>query len=117
MGKQLYVTNAFSLNMIPETIPYGRVCFKCLTKDEALEAIAMVEGKGYPFISAVGHQSTADVFSVELGVPVKMNRTTLQLTHDVGLIVGQYVGPRLEEGVTTLPEGAKIKWMFVYLEV
>ena len=117
MAKQLYVTNAFSLGMIPESIDSGIVCFKNFSKEEVLETITMVAGKGYPFISAVGHQSTADVFTDTLGVPVTMNRTTIQLTPDVGLIVGQYVGPRLEEGATSLPEGARIKWMFVYLEV
>lgn len=30
-------------------------------------------------------------------------------------IVGQYDGPRLPEGAIALPEGASIRWVFVYV--
>lgn len=31
-------------------------------------------------------------------------------------LVGQYSGPRLPEGAKTLPEGAVIRWVTVYVE-
>ena len=54
--------------------------------------------------SVIGHQQLADM----LGVP--MNRATVQLQEGNRAIIAQYSGPRLEEGTTTLPEGAKIEW-------
>ena len=58
-------------------------------------------------INFIGHQSTADLLGMEA------NRVTLQAGSGATLIVAQYNGPRLNEGVTDLPEGAEllpIKW-------
>jgi len=62
------------------------------------------------FKSAVGHADTAGVFSTVLGLPVECNRCNVVLNPDEFAIIGQYIGPRLPEGATTLPEGATIKW-------
>ncbi len=63
--------------------------------------------------SAVGHADTAAVFSDVLGIDVPCNRVSVSLDHCTTALVGQYSGPRLPEGATTLPEGATIKWMIV----
>ena len=58
-------------------------------------------------INFMGHQSTADLLGMEA------NRVTLQASAGATLIVAQYNGPRLDEGVTELPKGATllpIKW-------
>jgi hypothetical protein len=67
-----------------------------------------------PIISAVGHAGTARLFSEILDYPIEVSRKNVKLTkrNDVALI-GQYVGPRLPEGATTLPEGANIEWWLV----
>jgi hypothetical protein len=39
------------------------------------------------------------------------NRVNVSLKPGDAAIVGQYIGPRLPEGATTLPEGATIKWL------
>jgi len=65
------------------------------------------------YTSAVGHVETAAVFSGQLGMPVCFNRATVSLKPGDIAVVGQYKGPRLPEGATTLPEGAKIDWMAV----
>jgi hypothetical protein len=66
-----------------------------------------------PIISAVGHADTAAVFSSILDRAIEPNRISVKLTRDDMAIVGQYVGPRLPEGATTLPEGAAIEWWLV----
>lgn len=102
------VTNAFSLNMV--TTPSGKLRWKTL---ETREAMILLGNNDW--VSAVGHASTAAVFSAVLGVGIPTCRSTISLDVDTQLLVGQYTGPRLEEGVTTLPEGATIKWMIVRL--
>lgn len=63
--------------------------------------------------SVVGHADTAALFSTILGRPIAVNRSNIKLTPDVRMLVGQYVGPRLPEGTTTLPDGATIEWWVV----
>jgi hypothetical protein len=64
-------------------------------------------------ISCVGHADVASVMSKILTVRVPFNRISVSLKEGDTLIVGQYVGPRLPEGATRLPEGAVIKWYVV----
>ena len=99
-----YVLNAFSLNMVaafPATVAVKEVT--------TTEASALANG----VTSGVGHVDTAAVFSSVLGTSVAMNRATVALTAGDEVLVGQYVGPRMPEGTTTLPEGATIKWLVV----
>ncbi len=49
------------------------------------------------FVSAVGHQGTADILSKMLNVPVQVNRTSIKLTPDDLLVVFQ-LNIRLAEG-------------------
>lgn len=102
---QLLISNAFSLNMLAE-MPAKISC-------DEITATSASEYMRLGAISAVGHQSTADVFTAELGVAVPMNRATVALKGGDRLVCGQYRGPRLEEGVTNLPEGASIQWILV----
>ena len=99
------ITNAFSINMLN-----GSTNLKFIQLDET-EARWIVQN--FQYSSAVGHADTAAVLSTVLEVDVPMNRTTLQMERGVGLLVGQYKGPRLEEGTTALPEGATIEWWLV----
>jgi hypothetical protein len=63
--------------------------------------------------SCVGHADIAAVLSSQLGVPVPTARISIALCPADILIVGQYIGPRLPEGCTALPDGAKIDWYSV----
>lgn len=97
--------NAFSLNMIA-SFP-ARVFVEELSLDEVRRELAAdVE-------SAVGHADTAAVFGDVLGVTVPANRATVTLGSGDTVVVGQYRGPRLPEGATTLPAGATIQWLRV----
>ena len=99
----MYILNAFSLNMI--------VGDANIVVREVSRAMAASLASGCT--SAVGHADTAAVFSSVLGVDVPCNRATVALEDGDVALVGQYSGPRLPEGATTLPEGATIKWMVV----
>jgi len=104
-----YICNAFSLNMLPRDGSV-RVIAHPYSTEHARNA---VHGDGPEWISAVGHESTAAVFSAVLGREVPANRVTVELGPDDVLLVGQYHGPRLDEGATELPEGATIEWWLV----
>ena len=99
----MYLLNAFSLNMI---VGNADIVVREITKDVAASFAA-------DCTSAVGHADTAAVFSSVLGVEIPCNRATVALKDGDVALVGQYSGPRLPEGATSLPEGAAIKWMVV----
>ena len=97
--------NAFSLSM---------VTYPALLRVEELSLadarrVAAFEG----LESFVGHADACAVYSALLGVPVSMNRVSVGLASTETALVGQYHGPRLPEGATSLPEGATIKWLIV----
>ena len=99
----MYLLNAFSLNMLSAN---ADVHVREVSLDTARNLAKVCT-------SAVGHADTAAVFADVLGVPVPCNRVSVSLDHCATALVGQYSGPRLPEGATTLPEGATIKWMIV----
>jgi len=98
-----YITNAFSITMLPPE--GGEVTITKVEPKVVAHWLSRV-----PFISGVGHADTARIVSEILGVEIKPNRTSLTLTGRDTLIVAQYIGPRLPEGTTTLPEGARIEF-------
>lgn len=97
-----YLVNAFSLNMVGAK---ARIEVYPLTLDEAKACLA-TDGH----ISAIGHVDTAAIVSEALGQKVEASRLTVSLQPGDELVVAQYVGPRLPEGATTLPEGARLEW-------
>jgi|SRR3990167_9418789 len=99
------LTNAFSINMLPRM--RREVHFRPLTLEQARELSEGAE-------SAVGHPDTARIFASVLGCEVPANRVPVGLVRPgTRLLVGQYRGPRLPAGATTLPEGATIEWWLV----
>ena len=113
----MILLNAFSLNMIKD-YPCGFAVHE-ITAEEArgiLLCSADDEGELDAISSAVGHADTAAVFSSVLGIPVPCHRLTVSIEPGEQVIVGQYSGPRLEEGTTKLPEGASIKWLLVEID-
>lgn len=107
------ITSAFSLNMLEHK--RHTIHLKPLSVEEAREYLLDGYTHKADWESAVGHSDTAAVFSEQLGQEVEMNRTTVHFTPgtDTRLLVGQYSGPRLEPGTTTLPEDATILWWLV----
>jgi hypothetical protein len=105
MSEAMLLLNAFSLNMISGKS--GNLWFREI-------GVAQVRAELAPTLqSAVGHADTAAVFSDVLGVAVACDRRSVSIQPGQTVLVGQYSGPRLPEGATTLPEGATIKWLLV----
>jgi hypothetical protein len=122
--EKLYISNAFSLSMLPAWVwpenPDGVPVGMTLKVEPILDPRDLVLrhlAKGGVLESCVGHPDTASVFSSELGIQVDCRRVSVSLHPGKdAILVGQYTGPRLPEGATSLPEGAKILWYLVTLE-
>ena len=99
----MFLLNAFSLNMLGGNADV-------IVREVSLKTAASLAAD---CTSAVGHADTAAVFSHVLGVPVACNRVSVSLNPGEAALVGQYSGPRLPEGATSLPGGATIKWLIV----
>jgi hypothetical protein len=103
----VYICNAFSLNMLNGD---AILKFKVLSLEEVknflIENNEVIE-------YAVGHLETANLFASLLNRDIPYNRVNVSITDGVQLLIGQYVGPRLEEGATSLPKGASIRWFLV----
>ena len=99
-----HLVNAFSAGMLPAE---GAVAvFAPLDQAQArAEAVGAT--------SAVGHADTLRLFNAALGIEFPLARVSVALTRGDRLILGQYSGPRLPEGATSLPAGASIRWMLV----
>lgn len=100
-----YLANAFSINMIP-------------VENFTLLQIKRVESQEVPsdVVSVVGHPDTARVIAGILGHDIPCNRRSIKLEPKDTLYVAQYIGSRLPEGATELPEGAKMEFFRVTLK-
>ncbi len=119
----VYLVNAFSLNMIniDDTLT---VTVKKLTVDEAKRLLAPDGHLAPDVVLAVGHTDTARIIGALLDLPeadvnhmvgVAQTRPTVKMATGDKAIVAQYIGPRLPEGATKLPEGARIEFFLVEL--
>lgn len=98
-----YVCNVFTIAMAPDG---GRLEYRQVTVDEARSLLT--ERDCY---QAVGHEQTVGLANAQLGSDLlQFNRVSVRLESGDDLVLCQYVGPRLPEGATTLPEGAEIRW-------
>lgn len=117
---KLYIGNAFSLSMLNRDVQSGHGSDplfppripRPVTDDAALAIIDTYQRVG-TIESCIGHPDTATLFSTLLGIELPVNRISVKLVDDTRLLVGQYTGPRLPEGCTTLPDGASIEWWIV----
>jgi len=110
--KKVYVCNAFSLSMLDRESQEKSESRRAPIPISEQEARSLIE-EDKKVVSAVGHADTARIFSAILNKDIQVNRVSVKLTRDDLAIVGQYIGPRLPEGATQLPEGATIEWWLV----
>lgn len=104
----IYIANAFSIQMLDVEHLDTMVKFLTMTIADVNSYL-----KNNDFTSAIGHDDTANVVSSILGREIPMNRINVHLTKNDILIVAQFMGGRLPEGATTLPEGIEIKFIGV----
>lgn len=102
MEKKIYMSNAFSLQMVN-------------AGDVIKTSPAFPEEIPENVVSCIGHSDTAVVLSSILGREVKVNRVSIHLEEGDVLYVAQLQGGRLPEGATTLPEG--FAFTFIKVEV
>lgn len=62
---------------------------------------------------AIGHKDTATLVESMIGQINLFGRQDIQLFPGDSVVLAQYRGPRLPEGATVLPEGAKIEFYVV----
>lgn len=111
------LANAFSLSMLPDAPPGAAIPLLVQTLDEtAARTLAQAARDDGDLDSCVGHPETAAIMSQILGVPVPVRRESVQIGPDLAVLVAQYSRPRLPEGATTLPPGARLVWRLVYLD-
>ena len=107
---KVYICNAFSLSMLDRQ--------KQLTNPRRIIPLRLEDVKtilsmqDVETVAAVGHLNTAQIIAEMLGLPVEKvyDRKTVKLEDEDACVIAQYVGPRLPEGATELPEGATIEW-------
>jgi hypothetical protein len=124
---KIYVSNAFSLSMLSREAQRGtplgyaprgadQIGFAARIPrpvEDPADFLRMYEEYGVPIISVIGHADTAAVISAVLGRDLQADRRSISLGMDDLLLVGQYIGPRLPEGATALPEGARLEWWVI----
>lgn len=86
------LANAFSINMLNPSFAH-RLDFTPMTLEEA-RSYLLENG----FTSSIGHPATAQVLSIQLGLEVPFNRSTVNLPPGYMMIVAQATMPRLAEG-------------------
>jgi len=104
------ITNAVSLNMVPPDVTSGGIIFRRISADEARRLVR----EASQMVSAIGHADTARVISRELGIEISADRRSVTLGDEL-MLVAQYIGPRLPEGATELPSGARTEYFLVRL--
>jgi hypothetical protein len=97
---KIILTNAFSLNMLDDDC---QLDIFTLNIDQVKLILKQI-----PWESAIGHADTAAMVGNLLGIDIPCNRVTITMEQGNPIIVAQYVGPRLPEGTTVLPEGSNI---------
>lgn len=95
----VYVSNAFSLQMVTE----GKISIREITKSQ----FNKMKGDAY---SIMGHEDMANLHDLPF------NRESIQLKDGDIVLIAQITGGRLPEGATKLPEGVNIKYLEVFYE-
>ena len=94
------ILNSLSLNMIEGNV---NISVREINWNEANTLIKNGQ-------SCIGHEDLAKM------VGLKANRCTVNLRPGEQALIVQYIGPRLPEGCTNLPKGAKIVPKLISIE-
>jgi len=112
----LYITNAFTINMFTGQVARARVDMIHLGGPATARAqLDMAIKGGYEIVPAIGHEDLARIVANDLGLDMVQvhDRATVELGPQDAILVAQYRGPRLAPGTTALPEGATIQYWWV----
>lgn len=113
----LYIVNSFSINMLSNILSDGKshsITFHPI-QPWTLECLIMSDKINV--VNAIGHADTAYIVAKQFeldGISLpEAQRVNVNIGENDNLIIAQYIGPRLPEGCTKLPEGAEIKYFSV----
>lgn len=104
----MILTNALSLNMLPPGAARAAMRIRRISVEEASCLLKKEECESY-----IGHHDLCAILSGSLGTEVRVNRGNFVAKSGDTIVVAQYVGPRLQEGATMLPSGARIEFFLV----
>jgi hypothetical protein len=107
-SKMIYLSSAFSLNMIGEEEFPVVVDISEISEAEACAIGTHAE-------NIIGHPDMASLVGEIFEMPLKVNRESVRAAWGDMFIVAQYRGPRLPAGSTTLPENAEIRFYKVFV--
>ena len=111
-GNTTILTNAFSLQMVPDDCTIKK---EALTELGAAALVRKAQDQG-TLTNAIGHADIARVIGRDLTLgAIEPNRISVTMGPNDVLVVGQYIGPRLPEGATELPEGAEVRYFKISL--
>jgi len=96
------IGNAFALSMVD--VPC-QIDVKSLNADQVRNFA--------PFESCLGHKDIAAIVSSIIGIEIPFARINVKLVSGEKMIVAQYIGPKLPEGVKELPAGSRIEFRLV----
>ena len=74
----LYLSNAFSLSMIADVVASDHSVAVKISEISVEEVKALLQQQ-QPFVSAIGHASTADILSCLLGTTIQPNRISVKI--------------------------------------
>ena len=104
MPSSLYLLNT------PILTEYGEYSFKKISKEEAIEEM------GYGFVSAIGHEGTANLMSQLTGMTIPVNRVAIKMQPGDKAVVFRVL-TRLPEGkVLSYEELSQIPYEFGLLQ-
>lgn len=106
-----YITNAFPINAL-QKLDFSRLTVSKIGLDAARALASETQ-----LVSAIGHQSTADVVSNLIGVQIPMRRERLIFNPGDDVLVFS-LNTRLEEGkVLTKDELEKLDFQFYFVTI
>lgn len=112
---KILINTAFNLNMVEkiDEVILTETCLSVIPKEKFLELLETEKPENY-----LGHPGLLPILKTELGKDFEVSRGTLKLPKGVHqFLVVQYIGRRLMEGETTLPENAKIIYVLETVEI
>lgn len=106
---KLFVSNAFSLNMLAPSIsskPFDLLVTPLDSPDSFFDGSEVIE--------CMSNQATCDLFNLHCKAhQVSAEANNVSLEFGDSMLVMQYNGPRLEKGLTSLPVGGKVSFYIV----
>ena len=109
MTGKVYLSNAFSFNMVEGMDKAFDMEVTQLTIGDVSEALEAESN----LVVSMSNQATCDLFNALTGNKIQAHKENMQFEDGDKLIVMQYNGPRLDPGLTALPEGGKVKFFCV----